>query len=191
MIIEKNNIDSAVRALLNKEVVAIATDTVYGLLALYDDAVALENLMCKKNRPQEKKFPIVVKNLDMIEEIAILDDKTRAIVKHFMPGPLTVVVQLKKSSETVAFRLAFDETMLKILEGVQKPLYLTSANISGQPVLNDAQAIEEAHLAEVVIVGKPQYQQASTIIDATKKDIVVLREGPISLESILGGLANG
>ncbi|NLC96040.1 MAG: threonylcarbamoyl-AMP synthase [Erysipelotrichaceae bacterium] len=192
LILNKENTDLIVKALIKDKVIAYPTDTVYGLASRFDSIQAKQNLINKKNRPHEKSFPIMVSDIEMMKTIAIVTKEAEIIIKEFMPGPLTVI--LKKQShiddyvndgkETLAIRLASDNYIKKIIEELGSPIFLTSANKSNLPVCTNEKEIEEYDLADLIVKGKPLNNIASTIVDLSDNNIKVLREGPISLEDI-------
>ncbi len=188
MIIDKKDYRLASEALKNNKVVAYPTDTVYGLAVRFGSEKARLNLVARKKRPEEKYFPVMVSDIEMMEKIAVINDSARKIIEKFMPGPLTVVLNKKidfGDNGTLAIRIAHDETLKKIIEEIACPIFLTSANLSGNPVCKTALEIEESGLADIIVDGEILDGTASTIIDLTGEEIKVLREGPISLGDLL------
>ena len=185
MIIEKKDYRYAVDILKNDGIVAYPTDTVYGLAIRYNSIKALENLINRKNRPKEKSFPIMVSDLQMLKSIAIVDKRNEEIIDRLMPGALTVVLNKIDGTGTLAIRMAHEETLKKIIEELNEPIYLTSANLSNYPTCNSPDEIIMYNLADIIVNGEIKKGVASTIVDLTGCDIKVLRQGPISLDEIL------
>ena len=192
-IIEKEKYELAVEVLRNDGVVGYPTDTVFGLCVLFNSKQAKQNLINKKNRPKEKSFPIMVSDVKMLCDIAKVTDDDLKIINKFMPGPLTVVLKKKDNIEdwindgkdTFAIRIASDETLKKIIEKLNTPIFLTSANKSDFPVCKNEEEILSYELADLVVRGTCGYNVASTIVDLSNNEIVILRQGPISKEDIL------
>lgn len=116
MIIDKKDYRLASEALKNNKVVAYPTDTVYGLAVRFGSEKARLNLVARKKRPEEKYFPVMVSDIEMMEKIAVINDSARKIIEKFMPGPLTVVLNKKidfGDNGTLAIRIAHDETLKK------------------------------------------------------------------------------
>lgn len=185
MIIEKKDYKYAVDVLKKDGIIAYPTDTVYGLAIRYNSNKALENLINRKKRPKEKSFPIMVSNLKMLKKVAIVNERSEEIINRLMPGALTVVLNKNDETGTIAIRMAHEETLKKIIEELNEPIYLTSANLSNYPTCNSPDEIVMYNLADVIVNGEIKEGIASTIVDLTGDDIKILRQGPISLDDIL------
>lgn len=190
---KQNEIEELVKILKNDGVISVPTDTVYGVCARISTKEAHDKLVAVKSRPDEKAFPVICANIEQIKSIAIVNETAEKIIKAFMPGPLTVV--LKKNNElqdyvtngkaTIAVRMATSDVLKEIIEKVGSPLFMTSANRSGEPTCNNLEEIEKAcPLLDGMLEGKVNYGEASTIVDCSSNDIKVLRNGPISLKQI-------
>ena len=114
------------------------------------------------------------------------------IIEKYMPGPLTIVLNKKEhvleetESETLAIRLATSKTLEDIIKLLGAPIYLTSANIAGEKPYSSLEEIEnKLPSIDGILEGEPSYQEASTIVDCTKEELVILRQGPIQLEQLL------
>lgn len=175
-------------------VIAVPTDTVYGLCAYIASEKAKENLIKIKNRPENNAFPVMCANLKQIKRIAKVDEKSEKIITAFMPGPITLVLlkgekvpnYINKDSNEIGIRMATSKPLEELIEKVGSPIYMTSANISGEPVCKSIEEIQEKfHNIDGILEGKVSYGQASTIVDCTSDEIKIIREGPISLEEIL------
>ena len=111
-------------------------------------------------------------------------------INKLLPGPITVVLNLKvpeNGLNTVAIRYSTDKFISNIISYCHSPLYLTSANISGEePISNFKEAFNKfSTKVDVYCEGKTSYDKPSTIISLTSDEVKILREGPISLEEIL------
>ncbi|MEE1333645.1 MAG: L-threonylcarbamoyladenylate synthase, partial [Erysipelotrichaceae bacterium] len=142
-------------------------------------------------------FPIMCADLAQVETICEVDETSRKIIQAFMPGPLTII--LKKKAEvpsfvnggldTLAIRLATSKELHDLIQAVGEPLYMTSANQSGQPVCTSLDEIEkQCPLLDGMMEGSVSFGQASTIVDGTKADRPILRQGPLTKEQILNVL---
>ena len=108
----QDQIHEVAKAFKDHEIIAIPTDTVYGVGVMYGDLDALHNLKHAKHRPETKPIPMMVSKLEQLEGIAIIDERTKLIAKYFLPGALTLVLpvdpRLDKSYnnglETIAIR---------------------------------------------------------------------------------------
>ena len=193
----QNQIEETVVALKNHNSVALPTDTVYGLAVLYGDLKDLQHLKDLKDRDANKPIPFMVNGIEMMESIAQVDERTKKIVETFLPGALTLVLPVSKSldptytngKDTIAIRIPDEPFILQVIEKLKTPLLVSSANQSGQPAaLSVEQVQEQLPNVDVIISGQCARQQASTIVDCTKEELVILREGPISLEELNASL---
>ena len=176
-------------------VISVPTDTVYGLCARMDSLHAQEHLRDIKNRPKDKAFPIMCKDLEQIETIAEVSDRAKKIILRFMPGPLTVILKKKPDvpewvnggMDTLAIRMATSKELAELIEQTGSPLYMTSANQSGEKTCTDLDEIEHACPGlDGMMEGNTAFGKASTIADLTGENIAVLREGPLTIEELEG-----
>ncbi len=184
----------AISCLRDGGIVSFPTDTIYGVACRFDNQESQNRLKIVKGRPEEKPFPLVVGTVEQCELIAEIDERTKKIIRQWWPGALTLVLKKKKNlpdwmsngKDTVAVRMINMPEITEIIQGVGVPLYLTSANLSDEPVCQSAQEVMEklGGRVDLVIDGELRQGQASTILDCTQSKLIVLREGPISLEEI-------
>ena len=192
-IYKNTEIDKLANILKNDGVIAVPTDTVYGLCACINSKKAKEKLEKIKNRIEDKIFPVMCADLEQIYSIANVDKKSEKIIKTFMPGPITILLKKKKEIpeyvnnglELIAIRMATSKELKELIKKVGCAVFMTSANISGEPVCNSIDDIEKTFTnLDGILEGNISYGQASTIIDCTSGRIRIIREGPIGLEKI-------
>ena len=182
---------------LNKgDVIIFPTDTVYGIGAKIDDIVALEKIYEIKHRPKDKRLAVLCANIDDIEKIAILNDSARKLIKNYMPGALTIILKSKVKVrneyilETVAVRIPDHELALRIL-ALNGPMATSSVNVSGSKPMNDYLEIVKHFSSEVLYVFPNALESSkisSTIVDLTKGDCTLVREGSIKYNDIISFL---
>lgn len=174
-------------------VISVPTDTVFGVCARMDSEAAQEHLRDVKHRPLTKAFPIMCSDEAQIKTIAEVTPLGEKMIRAFMPGPVTLILKKKAevpayvngNMETLAVRMATSEPVKKLIEAVGCPLFMTSANQSGQPVCTSLDEIEHACPdLDGMMEGEPHFGEASTIIDCTKEEPVILRQGPVTMEQI-------
>lgn len=191
---KETDINEIVEILKNDGVISVPTDTVYGICARISSQKAHDKIVKIKNRPKEKAFPVMCANLGQIKEIAIVNEQIEKIIKAFMPGPITLVLNKKSGvpqyvtnrKETIAIRMATSDILKKIIEKVGSPLFMTSANKSGESTCENLEEIErECSLLDGMLEGNVLLSKASTIVDCTTNEIRILRDGPISLHQII------
>ncbi len=189
----KSNVQEVAKAFLNHEIIAVPTDTVYGVGVIYGDLDDLNRLKHAKHRPETKPIPMMVSNVETMKQVAIVDERTKKIVEHFLPGALTLVLPVRSSvpSEytnglaTIAIRIPDEDFILDVINEIHRPLLVSSANQSGQKTaLTSEDVFDQLPNIDGIVLGTCKALQASTILDLTKEKITVLREGPISLEEI-------
>lgn len=178
-------------------VVAIPTDTVYGLAAHLAFPDALERIYTIKGRDHAKPLPVLLSAPERLTLAANpLDTRADALVREFWPGPLTVAVparaglppQALASDGTVGLRVPDHSVALAIIErGGGGALAVTSANQSGQEPACTAQEVQ-AQLGETVDLildgGIAPCGLPSTVVRAEGATISIIREGAIARSTI-------
>lgn len=184
------SVESAVAALRKGEIVGVPTDTLYGLAADPYRQDALEAIFVLKGRPQVKPLAILVASIEQAIGLAMFTDRALDLADAHWPGALTLVVPRldatpdwlgHRERRTIGLRCPDHPAALELL-GVSGPLAVTSANVSGQAAAHDD---EEARAlfgdaVSVYIAGSAPGGIASTIVDLTEPEPLVLREGPVA-----------
>ena len=197
---QHKEIQRAAELLLAGQLVAFPTETVYGIGALGLDAKAVERLYSAKNRPAGKAFSLQVANVAMVQQIAAyVPLMARRLLEKFAPGPITVV--LPKASavpalvtggrDTVGIRIPDNPVALALLEAVNAPLAVPSANISGHVSPKTGTEVYgdmAGRLALILDAGPCAIGRESTIVDCTGDRPVILRHGAISDEDIFAAV---
>lgn len=198
---KSSDINLIIKVLQDDGVVSVPTDTVYGLCARADSPVAFHKLVDIKNRPTNKNFPIMCSDIEQIKSIAIVDENAEKLITTFMPGPITLVLRKKdhtfvhinnggeRTTNEIAVRMATSPLLKEIIRGVDRPLFMTSANQSGQEVCKNLEEIEKMCPGlDGMVEGEIHFGEASTIVDCTSDTIRIQREGPISQSDIINAL---
>lgn len=180
--------------LLRGDVVGFPTETVYGLAIVYNSKEAFDKIYQIKNRSITKPISAMVANKDVLKSIAIVDERASKVVDNLMPGSITVILPAKDNLlehvtfnlKTIGVRIPTNETALKILNEINIPLLVTSANISNEPSLLKAKDVYSKFNGKIAsLIDEDAINGvASTVVDLTKKPIKILREGPVSKERI-------
>lgn len=175
--------------------VVLPTDTVYGVGVDAFDAQAVAALLAAKGRGREMPPPVLVPGARTVDGLATdVPAYARALIEAFWPGPLTVVLKaqpslmwdLGETNGTVAIRMPDDAVALALLEKTG-PMAVTSANRTGHPAASTVleAATQLGAAVEVYLdAGPSSGRPASTIVDCTQGEPVILRVGPISSEQI-------
>ena len=171
------------------------TETVYGLGADARSDEAVSRVFAAKNRPPDSPIPIAVSSIEMAREAAELTPPAEALLEKFTPGPLTVVIKAKPTisklltagTGKIGVRIPNHPVTLKLVELAGGPITTTSANVSGSlPPTTARDALEQLgdKVDLALDAGKCKFGVPSTVVDASSKQIRVLREGPIPEEEI-------
>ena len=191
---QKTAVDACVQALKNGGLAVFPTETVYGIGADAFNENAVNLLYAKKQRPLDKPLLMHISSLEMAEEIAILDDISRELIRRFSPGPLTLVVKRKNvipsvavsGGDTVGLRFPSNKLFLEISKAFGKPIAATSANLSGEKSAVSGEELKSiANIADVVIDGgNCLLGLESTIVSMVGEKPRVLRLGSFPKEKL-------
>jgi L-threonylcarbamoyladenylate synthase len=187
-------LEAAVAALRAGEVIAVATDTVYGLVCDPADAAAVDRVYLLKRRPADLELTLLTADAADLGGLVEWTQPALALAKAFWPGPLSLVLSVAqrrlavpRSGSTLSVRVP-DHAQLRELLRRSGPLASTSANRHGDPPATSAAAVRRRFGAEVAVVlrgGRPG-GIASTIIDCSVTPPRVLRDGPIDGNRLRG-----
>ncbi len=188
-------IEKVIEILRNGGVVAIPTETVFGLIADARNKDAVERIYEIKERPREKPFTVFVPDKSWITQLGSYGHPgVKKLIDKFMPGPITLVLKAKPDAPSavvsdegkIGIRIPDHPVVRDILSRIDFPLASTSANISGKPPLFSHKDVE-AHLGDRVDFVFPQDADGnlpSTVLDVSDKVPVLKRKGPVSLLDI-------
>lgn len=185
-LVELTELDKVITCLNNHGIVAFPTDTVFGLGCLYKDEEAVEKIYEAKNRSISKRLPMMVSSLEMVKKYAYISADDKKIFKKFAPGPITFIFKLLDNSDTIAIRMPDDEWILHLISTLDRPMLVTSANISGKGSLSDYHDVisDIGDKVDMIVKGQSKGLTSSTIVDCVN-NYAILRQGPISKEEIM------
>lgn len=183
-------------ALINGDIIALPTETVYGLAAnIYLDS-ALEKVFKLKKRPSYNPLIVHISNTNILEQIAKnIPAKARELANVFWPGPLTLVLEkqdqipnrITAGKPTVAVRVPNHPIALQLLESLNFPLAAPSANPFGSLSPTSAKHVALYFKEEInfILDGGPCFcGLESTIIGFENDKPILYRHGAISIEEI-------
>lgn len=180
--------------------VALPTDTLYGLAADISSETALERLVAVKARPHDKPIPVFLSRIESLEEVTPkVPEAVRRLAHHFWPGPLTLILHaspdlsemITAGTGTVGVRIPQHPLIKAILTTLGRPITGTSANRSGGIDPLTAKDVLKSigdQFDLLVDGGKVQGGIASTVLDCTQSPFRIIREGAIGRQSIAGVL---
>lgn len=189
-------LSESARLLRDGELVAIPTETVYGLAANALDETAVKKIYLAKGRPSDN--PLIV-HISKIQElprlVAEVPDKVKIMAEKFWPGPLTMI--MKKSDkipnavsgglDTVAVRMPKSRYARAIIENAGVALAAPSANLSGSPSPTSAKYVlsdMNGRIPLIIDAGSCEIGVESTVISFAQEPPVLLRPGAVTLEEI-------
>lgn len=192
---------AAIDAIRRGGIVAVPTETVYGLAADARDAAAVARIYAAKGRPSFNPLIVHLPDLAAAERIALFDDGARALANAFWPGPLTLVLPLRADAgiagivtaglDTIAIRIPAHRAMQALLRETGAPLAAPSANASGgiSPTRAEHVVASLGDRVDVILDdGRTPAGVESTIVAGTR----ILRPGPITAERLAPfGIASG
>lgn len=189
-----SKIEQIANGLKTGKLVIYPTETLYGLGANPFDEAAVKRVYMVKKRPFDMPLSIAVRDITMLEELAVLDDNSRRLVAKFTPGPITILVTKKRNvpdiltsaSMEIGVRIPNHPFALRLIEKCG-PIVSTSANLHSKPNPTTADnAIQDiGPMIDVCVdcgpcrVGKP-----STIVQLSEGGVEIIRHGAIPKEDI-------
>ena len=175
------------------------TDTLYGLGVDATDASAVSRLVELKGRDEKKPISIVVTDMEMADEYAVVTPLAKKLAEKFLPGKLTIVLnaksnlpeQLTAGTGTVGIRIPNHPVPLELVRKIGKPITATSANVADLPTLKTPKEIlvqfagRAWMITEVIDEGALPESEPSTVVDARGEIPIIVRAGAVSEEEIL------
>lgn len=185
----EKEVKTAVRVLGEGGVIAFPTETVYGLAARADKEFSFKKLSSIKGRPEGKPFSLALADAwDAAENyFATLAPFGYRLIENFWPGPLTLVYYCREKEGKVGLRVPSDSVARNILQQLDFPIFLTSANKSDEKEVVSPLEIEKVFAGKIDLIidaGDLRPQRPSTVLDLTCKPFNILREGGISENQI-------
>ena len=168
------------------KIVVYPTDTVYGIAANVYDESAVSKVFDSKKRLKTKALSLCLAEIEAINDVAFMDDKTEILVEQLFPGPFTVIMRKKEQisplltagTDKIGIRIP-DNKLSRDLAS-EFPITSTSANISGLNVPESPKEVVEQLGDSVDLVldaGICKYGLHSTVVDMTDDVPVILRKG--------------
>lgn len=185
----------AVEILRHGGLVALPTETVYGLAARALDARACAAIFEAKSRPLSDPLIVHLPSLEWLDRLALPSPPLRAAAERFWPGPLTIVAPAKKEipeivragQPTVALRWSAHPVLARVLEGLGEPVAAPSANRFGRISPTSAQDVMEelgGVISLILDAGRCEHGIESTIVYEDRGVFHVLRKGPVTLADL-------
>ncbi len=177
-------------------VLALPTETVYGLGVRWDDKEAYERLAKSKNRRPSKPIAVMTGDDFDLDKYFVITPAIRRIINRFLPGPLTILVKTKETApfqthlgtNIAGIRIPGKKDLLEFLKSLPFPLQVTSANISGQPATSSFDEVkkifDKSEDVKGIVKGECISSVPTTVVDLTQDKPIVIREGEVKLNEI-------
>src|SRR5205814_10538454 len=195
----KKAVARAVDLLRKGEVVALPTETVYGLAADALNPIAVAKIFEAKERPRFDPLIVHLPSRDWLEKIVDVSVQDWQLVLNladkFWPGPFTMVLQKREiipeivtaDLDTVAVRISAHPAFVEIIRAFGKPLAAPSANRFGRISPTTAKHVLDeldGHIPLIIDAGSTTHGIESTIVAVRDGKIDILRRGPVTLEQL-------
>lgn len=186
-VISKKDLKSAKNLLEQGEIVAVPTETVYGLAVKLNNQAGVKKLLKLKERQpgSGKVLTMMLPSVKEIEKYAVMNQRAKNLAIRYFPGELTMILPKRKDFkhhyfdyfDTVGIRIPEHRYMLNLLDKVGA-LLVTSANLRGKPPYITSEAIKTG-LPKLggVVKGEAGGRLPSTVLDLTANEPLVLRQG--------------
>ncbi len=194
-------LDEAVTTLRRGGIISCPTETFYGLGVRFDMPGSLERLYELKRRPKQKAMPLIIGRIGLLSMLVPRDwfehipSFAKSLADRFWPGPLTLLLPAREGlsefltagSGMIAVRIPGESFALDLARKADFPITATSANLSGMPPSVNAREVVryfDDRIDLLVDGGETAGGLPSTIVDATKAPIKIMREGAITLKEL-------
>lgn len=193
---DEDGIAEAAALLREGKLVAIPTETVYGLAANAFDGAAVSAVFAAKGRPADNPLIVHIADLSMLSELTPeIPEKAMTLAEKYWPGPLTMI--FRKSGKipdevsaglyTVAVRFPSNPVASAIISACRLPLAAPSANLSGSPSPTTAEHVVNdlfGRVDGIVMSGNCEVGVESTVISMVSDPPRLLRPGAVTLEML-------
>lgn len=192
----KNDIAAAAEIIIDGGLLAVPTETVYGLAANGLNRDAVMKIYEVKGRPETKPISLLVSGMADVEKFCKdIPEEAFVLAKYFWPGPLTMILKKRESvpdivtagGNTIGVRCPDHALTLGVIAQAGVPLAAPSANSSGEPSPKKAQDVLkyfDGKIEGVMDGGKCAVGIESTILDLTVRPFRILRHGGLQQEEI-------
>lgn len=192
---DREAVEEAVGVLRQGGLVCYPTDTVYGIGAAAGDDAAVRRLFAVKGRPPDKAMPLLLAEASDAARVAEVTALAKRLAARFWPGALTIVMRKAASyrslalagADTAALRVPDHDLVRAIVRTLGGPVTGTSANRARAPApLSAAEvAFQVGEMVDLIIDGgRSRSRLGSTVIDISRGDPEIVREGVVSKEEV-------
>lgn len=177
--------------LLHGRIIIYPTETIYGIGADAFNPYAIDRIYAIKQRERGKPLLVLTNTIEMVKTlVAEIPPITKKFIQHFWPGPLTIIFnashnvtpKLTGGTGTLGIRMTNHPFCLQVIKICNRPLISTSANLSGEDVVQEVPALVQEFFGQVDLIidgGSPAQTLPSTVVDVTHGTVKIIREGVI------------
>ena len=185
--VSQGYLEDAKQSLNRGDILAVPTETVYGLAVKADNTAAIRKLLELKNRQigSGKVLTMMLADVDDIKKYAVVNRKTMNLARHYFPGELTLILPKRRAFkhpyfdhfDTIGIRIPDHKYLLDLIRAAG-PLLVTSANPRGEaPCRNSKEVAERMPEVDTIVEGVSGGNIPSTVIDWTEEEPVPVRQG--------------
>lgn len=176
----------AATAMRDGGVIVLPTDTLYGFSAALDNRAAYERIISLKGSAPSRRFIALADTTDVVARyVAGWGSVARSALDAIWPAPLTAILPAGPAcppwvGDTIAFRVPANDFVRQVVAALGEPVVSTSVNRTGQPPMEDTDAIVKAfgEVVELIVARKGAAGTlASTLVDLTVAPARVVRQG--------------
>ena len=195
-IINTNQIEEALRALKNGEIIIFPTETSYGIGCDATNKKAVEKIFQIKNRRKENALPIIIPDKESAGKYVKFSETAKMLAQVFWPGGLNIIAKVKdgtpvaslcSSDGTQCVRVSSHPFASKLAKSFGRPIVATSANISGQENVYSAEKAKEIFseqdkiISLIVDAGELPKVAPSTTVKVVDHKIEIVRQGEVKI----------
>jgi L-threonylcarbamoyladenylate synthase len=193
---QRDAIDEAVKWILSGAVVALGTDTLYGLAVDPFNRAAVARLFDLKGREADRAMPLIAASVAQVStHLGRLTPAAERLASRYWPGPLTLAIgapaalprEVTGGRQTVGVRVPAADVARAVCAGCGRPITATSANLSGNQPTADPDEVERAlgdRIDFLLDTGPAPGGPPSTIVDVTTAPPTLIRAGAIAWNEI-------
>jgi len=198
----RDAVQEAAKLIRAGAVIAIPTDTLYGLAADPFSPAAVQRVFDVKGRGGDRPLPLIAADVAQIAaHLGALPKTVARLGDTFWPGPLTMLIaapaslapQVAAGTGRVGVRVPDNPVARAVCQAVGRPITATSANISDEPATSDPDVVENTlgdRIELLIDGGRTRGGPASTIIDVTVDPPALVRAGAIPWEQVQACVAS-
>ncbi len=178
---EKSALEKSVDVLKRGGILLYPTETAYALGCDAGNSAAVARIVRIKQRPPGKQFPLIIGNEAMARRLCKVNAQSAKLMKRFWPGPLTLVLSVRRGKGSVAVRVPGSAMARALAMRLGRPIVSTSANRSGWPacysVRSALRQLRGESIDAILDAGALSRRRPSAIIDARGGNICIIRSG--------------